>query len=90
MVLESRYGLMVPSTREGGRIIRLTEEAFSGMLMEMYLMVNGKKTRHMALALTLMSMGQSMKVSGDLICNTDRDKKSGKMEVVMMAPTQMV
>ena len=47
-VLESRLGRMVRATRESGRTIRLTVEAFSTMLTVMSLTVNGAMTRPMA------------------------------------------
>ena len=62
--------------------IKPTEKASFGMLMVMFLMENGKRTKLMALELILMSMVLNMKVSGSTICSMDKDVKYGRLAAV--------
>ena len=41
MDMESRFGKMAPNTKEIGDLIKLAAKENSGMLMEMFLKVNG-------------------------------------------------
>jgi hypothetical protein len=52
--MESRFGQMELSMRVTGKTIKLMAEDSSGMQMEMCLMENGKKTKHMGMGYTLM------------------------------------
>jgi len=89
MVTESRYGLMVPSMKDTGSIIRLMVREHSSTQMATYTMENGKKIKLMVMVSILMSTEPNMKDIGTMIYNMELVERSGLMEVVMMAHTKM-
>jgi hypothetical protein len=64
MAMEFKFGQTVQSMKGTGKIIKLMEKENFGMLMEMFLMVNGKKTKQMEKALMSMLMELVIKVNG--------------------------
>ena len=77
-----RSGPMVLSMKVAGDGIKQMEKGSFGMLMVMFLMGNGKRTKLMALVLILMSMGLGMRVSGSMTYNMDKDVKYGRLGAV--------
>ena len=87
MVSASKLGQMVHATKANGRTIRRMVEEFSIMSMEMCLMESGAAIRLTALAPISMSMAQSMRVIGSMICKMEKGRKRGKTAQSMKACT---
>jgi len=64
MVMACRYGQMVPSMKAAGTMDELREMASLRILMEMFIMVNGKMIRLMDMASITILTEQLMKASG--------------------------
>ena len=77
-----RSGPMVLSMKVAGDGIKQMEKGSFGMLMVMFLMGNGKRTKLMASVLILMLMGLGMRVSGSMTYNMDKDVKYGRLGAV--------
>ena len=82
--LACKFGQMVPSTMGIGRTTKLMEGECSGMLMEMFLMGNGKKIKLMGTEYTHMLTGRSTKVIGRMISNMELVLNHGLMVQNMM------
>lgn len=80
MVMEFKYGRMVPNMKEFGKIIKLMDKDVSSMLMVMYMKVTGQKTKPMALEITNMPTVPCIKEPGNMICKMDMVKKLGLMD----------
>ena len=78
MVLASRLGQTAHATKVNGRTIRRMVEVSSIMSMEMCLMESGAAIRLTASAPISMSMAQSMRVIGSMICRMERERRRGK------------
>ena len=79
-VLEHRPGLMGPNMLgDGNKAMLVVLENFI-ILMEIYLMVNGKMTKQMGKGFTLMPTGLNMKVSGKMIYKMAKEWKVGLMD----------
>ena len=79
MVLESRNGLMGPSTKDTGKIIELMAKVNSPISMETYTRATGSTIRLMELAYTPMSMELATKEPGKMTFSTAMVKKVGLM-----------
>lgn len=79
MVMESKFGKMVLSTRASGRTIKLTEKAHSGMQMEIFTRVSFVTINQMATAYSIAQMAQSMKACGSMISSMGQDRHTGQM-----------
>ena len=66
-----RYGLTVLVMKANGEKTRLMERVNFGMLMETFLMVNGKMIKLMVMACILIKTGPSMKAIGRMTCKMD-------------------
>jgi hypothetical protein len=64
---------MVLVTKENGEEIKLMGKASSGMLMEMFLMVNGRMIKLTAMVFILTLMELSMKDIGKMTFNMDME-----------------
>ena len=62
-----KCGLMVPSMKVNGKIIKLMERVNFGMQTEISTKESGKMTRLMVKVSTYMLMAQDMKVTGETI-----------------------
>lgn len=87
-VMVFKFGQMVQSMKAFGKITKLMERASFGMQTEMFLMANGKMIRLMVTEYTLMLMERSMKGSGLMIYNTEKDLRFGLMAHAMMVNTK--
>lgn len=70
MVMVLKYGLMVPSMKESGKIIRLMARVNFGMQMVISMKESGKMIKPMARECIYMLMGRDMRVTGETICRT--------------------
>lgn len=66
-----RYGPMVLVIKANGEKTRLMEKVNFGMLMETFLMANGKMIKLMVMACILIKTGLSMKAIGRMTCKMD-------------------
>jgi hypothetical protein len=90
MAMESNYGLMVLVMKDNGMRIKLTVEAYFIMLMEIFLMVNGRMIKQMVLELIIMRTAVNMKGIGLMIYKMARVKKLGKINQLMKATIRKV
>ena len=77
-----RSGLMGLSMKVAVDGIKQMEKGSFGMLMVMFLMENGGRTKLTVSEPILMSMGLNMKASGSTIYSMDKDARYGKLEAV--------
>ena len=85
MVMESKYGLMEPNTKDSGKITKLKEKELFGMQREMFMTESSKMTKLTDMEFTRMSMAHGMKVIGKMICKKVMVKKYG-----VTAPSTLV
>ena len=90
MVLEYRYGLMVQSTKDIGRVTKQKEEASFITLMETYMMENGNRIKLMALEFIHKAMGHTTVGNGMKIGKKVLDQKLGLMVVVLKVTLSIV
>ena len=83
-----KSGQMVLNTRESGDLTKPMVKESSGMPMEMYTRVIGKKTRQTALVLTSMLMEQNTRDTGRMISKTDMELNPGQMAASMKVTTK--
>ncbi len=62
--LEFKFGLMEPNMKVNGLTIRLKEKENSHMLMVIFMMEIGKRTRHQVMEFIFITMVHDMKVNG--------------------------
>jgi hypothetical protein len=86
----SNIGLMGPITRANGLTIKLKGKALSGTPKEMFTGVNLRTTWQMDMASIRISMGQSIKVSSEMMSRKAMVRKSGSMAPSMLELTKMV
>ena len=78
MAQESRFGQIMPSTRENGEKTKLMAEENSGMLMETSTKVSGKMTKPMDMESTSTSTELNMKATGRTTCKMAKVWSLGK------------
>ena len=76
--------------KDTGKMISLMVEDDLSMLMEIYIMDIGRRTRRMGLDNILTQMGPSMKVIGKTINSTVKEKKIGLMELSIQENISLV
>jgi hypothetical protein len=81
MVTDSKSGQTVPSTKETGRMIKLTVMVSLSTLMGTFTKVNGKMIKLMEMVTTLMQMVQLTVVNGKMISNMAKVLRPGQMEL---------
>ena len=82
MGTEFRYGLMVRSIKECGKMAKQQEKVNSCMLMVMFMTVSGRKTKHVVMVFIFTTMERNMKANGSRTISMDMEFKSGLMVVV--------
>ena len=87
MDLVCKLGLMELSMKESGRRTKPMVGANSGTLMVTYTKENGRKIKLMDSVFMYISTEPGMKVSGEMICKTEKAKKAGKMDLATQEAT---
>lgn len=73
MDMEFRYGKMVQSMKDFGKMIKLTGKGNFIMLKVIFMKVNGLKIKFMVMVYILMLLALNMKATGRMICRTDME-----------------
>lgn len=76
-----KFGLMVQSMLENGKIIGPVEKEYFIMQMEMYLKVSGIRIKQMGKEFISILMDQDMKENGKMIISMDMVRKFGMMDL---------
>lgn len=87
--MESRSGQMAQSTQAYGPLEKQAEKEGSFWQMEMYMKVNGRKTRHMDLVFITMLMEQSTRVSGSTTSRKASGRKNGLINQSLQGSIKM-
>lgn len=90
MVLVCKYGKMVLSMKENGKIIVQMGEVNFGMLMVITLKENGKMIKHVERVFIYILMVQNMKGIGRMIYNMDLELNHGQIQLDLKDSTNMV
>ena len=88
MVMEFKYGLITPVTRENGAMARHMAMANTFTVTEMFIKANGLTTNPMV-SECFHKKEDNMKDNGALICSTVKEKKLGWMNHLIKANTFM-
>ena len=82
--MEFRHGLTEQSTKEVGLITLRAEKEDSYTLMEIFIKVNGRTAKLMAMECIVTNVEESMKVIGSKICKKATERKYGTITAVTM------
>lgn len=88
--MEFRFGQMVPNMLAIGKIIWLMEKVYFTMLMEIYMRECGLMTKLMVLEYIFIQTEQDMKVIGQKMPKTGKERRSGLMALFLKGLTKKV